>query len=72
MTGWMTRAEVAEAIGVTPATLQRWDHQRIGPPTLRLGRQVYYRAEAFRAWLVARETGAPEAAGASRRVRGRR
>jgi hypothetical protein len=72
MTGWLTRAEVAAQLGVNTDTLQRWDNLRIGPPTVRLGRKVYYRAEAFRAWLISRERGAPEGAGASRRVRGRR
>lgn len=55
LTGWMTRAEVAAELKVSIDTLQRWESQRTGPPTVRLGRRVYYRAEAFREWLVARE-----------------
>lgn len=61
LTGWMTRAEVAAELKISVDTLQRWENQRIGPPTMRLGRRVYYRAEAFREWLVSRERKAPEA-----------
>lgn len=60
LTGWMTRAEVAAELNVSADTLQRWENQRIGPPTMRLGRRVYYRAEAFREWLLSRERKAPE------------
>jgi predicted DNA-binding transcriptional regulator AlpA len=60
LTGWMTRAEVAAELKLSTDTLQRWENQRIGPPTMRLGRRVYYRAEAFREWLVSRERKAPE------------
>lgn len=55
LTGWMTRAEVAAQLKVSASTLQRWECQRIGPPLMRLGRRVYYRAEAFREWLIGRE-----------------
>lgn len=55
LTGWMTRAEVAADLKISIDTLQRWENQRIGPPTMRLGRKVYYRADAFREWLIARE-----------------
>ena len=62
LSGWMTRAEVAAELKLSTDTLQRWENQRIGPPTMRLGRRVYYRAEAFREWLVSRERKAPETA----------
>jgi hypothetical protein len=55
LTGWMTRAEVAAELNLSVDTLRRWECQRIGPPTMRLGRRVYYRAEAFREWLLSRE-----------------
>lgn len=55
LTGWMTRAEVAADLKISIDTLQRWENQRIGPPTMRLGRKVYYRADALREWLIARE-----------------
>jgi hypothetical protein len=67
--GWLTRAQVATEIGVSVDTLQRWETRRIGPPCVRIGRKVLYRAEAFRDWLVSRERGplagkAPRAGGA--------
>jgi hypothetical protein len=62
--GWLTRAQVAAEIGVSVDTLQRWETRRIGPPCVRIGRKVLYRAQAFRDWLVARETGGRRAAGA--------
>jgi len=55
--GWLTRAEVAAQIGVSSDTLARWETRRIGPPCVRIGRKVLYRAEAFRDWLTSREHG---------------
>lgn len=67
--GWLTRAQVATEIGVSVDTLQRWETRRIGPPCVRIGRKVLYRAEAFREWLISRERGpltgkSPRAGGA--------
>lgn len=53
--GWLTRARVAEEIGVSIDTLQRWETARTGPPCVRIGRKVLYRAGAFREWLISRE-----------------
>jgi len=53
--GWLSRAQVAQEIGVSVDTLARWDTRRIGPPCVRIGRKVLYRVEAFREWLVSRE-----------------
>lgn len=58
LSGWLSRAAVAAEIGVSTDTLQRWETRRIGPPCLRIGRRVYYRAEAFRDWLISRERAA--------------
>lgn len=55
--GWLTRAKVAAEIGVSIDTLARWETRRIGPPCVRIGRKVLYRADAFRDWLVSRERG---------------
>jgi hypothetical protein len=55
--GWLTRAQVATEISVSVDTLQRWETRRIGPPCVRVGRKVLYRAEAFREWLISRERG---------------
>lgn len=53
--GWMTRRELAEALGVTEDTLGRWHTRRIGPPTVKIGRRALYRREAVREWMVTRE-----------------
>jgi predicted DNA-binding transcriptional regulator AlpA len=53
--GWLTRPRVAEEIGVSVDTLQRWETARTGPPCVRIGRKVLYRADAFREWLISRE-----------------
>jgi hypothetical protein len=42
---------------VSVDTLARWETRYIGPPCVRVGRKVLYRAEAFREWLVSRERG---------------
>jgi hypothetical protein len=61
--GWLTRAAVATEIGVSADTLARWETRRIGPPCIRIGRKVLYRAEAFRDWLISRERGPVKRAG---------
>lgn len=53
--GWLSRAEIAAELGVSTDTLARWKTHRIGPPCVRVGRKVLYRAESFRDWLVNRE-----------------
>ena len=57
MQGWLRRHEVAEALGISAATLQRWQTRRIGPPLVRIGRRVFYRADAFRDWMISQEHG---------------
>ncbi|MDE2284741.1 MAG: helix-turn-helix domain-containing protein [Hyphomicrobiales bacterium] len=68
--GWLTRARVADEIGVSVDTLQRWETARTGPPCVRIGRKVLYRADAFREWLISRER-APIAGKATRAGLGR-
>jgi len=57
MQGWMRRREVSTALGISVATLQRWQTRRIGPPCVRIGRRVFYRADAFREWMISQERG---------------
>lgn len=67
--GWLTRDRVAEEIGVSIDTLQRWQTRRIGPPCVKIGRKVLYRAAAFQEWLISREPRPPtypQRAGAGR------
>lgn len=52
---WMSRAELAAELSISVDTLARWEVQRIGPPSVRLGRRIYYRREAVQTWLIAKE-----------------
>jgi len=36
-------------------TLRRWRKQRIGPPAAQFGRNIWYRRDAVKAWLIALE-----------------
>lgn len=51
----LTPSEAARALGINVRTLQRYHAQRIGPPRIKFGRQVRYRAAAVREWLLSRE-----------------
>lgn len=57
MQGWMRRREVAEALGISITTLQRWQTRRVGPPCVRIGRRAFYRADAVREWMISQEHG---------------
>ena len=66
-----TRAQVAGNSGTARAvdyTLRRWEAQRIGPPSVRAGRKVFYRRAAVEEWLEEQEQSAPR----RRRAGGRR
>lgn len=52
---WMSRGELAAELLVSVDTLARWEVRRLGPPSVRLGRRVYYRREAVQTWLVSQE-----------------
>ena len=41
----ITEAELANQLGRSVRTLKRWRAQRIGPPYIRLGREVRYRRD---------------------------
>lgn len=62
---WMTREQLALELDVSIDTLKRWQAQRIGPPSVKMGRRTLYRRGAVRDWMVDRET-RPVAARAGR------
>jgi len=67
--GWLNRSELAEELGLSIDTLQRWETRRFGPPCVRVGRKVLYRMEAVRDWLreqEARKAAPPRSAKARR------
>ena len=49
------RAVVAKQLDSTQHTLRQWEVSAKGPPAIRIGRRVYYRAEAVRRWLLEQE-----------------
>lgn len=67
LSGWISRADLAQQLGVSEDTLRRWDAARTGPPCIRAGRKIYYRRSAVLEWMEERE-----AAGHRRGRRGAR
>lgn len=57
-----SRREVAEFLGVPPATLAQWAHRGIGPEYVRLGRHAKYRWSNVESWLRNQERGGGKAA----------
>ena len=55
---YMTTREVAELLGISPATLRWWRATggKVGPPSITLGtRSVKYRRASVMAWIAAQE-----------------
>jgi len=57
----LTEAQLADELGRSVRTIQRWRAQRVGPPFIRLGREIRYRPDAVRDWLLANEQAQPRA-----------
>jgi hypothetical protein len=53
--GYVEEFELARQRGVTVRVLQRERQLRTGPPYVKWGRRIFYRIEAVREWLRARE-----------------
>lgn len=60
LNGWMSRAELAEELGVCVDTLMRWERRRYGPKCVKAGRKALYKRSTVLAWLDAQEKAAPE------------
>ena len=54
---------IAEALGVSVATVRRWRLLKRGPKFLKVGASVRYSAEDLRAWLASRPTGGEQLQG---------
>lgn len=61
ITDLVTESDYAAARGVSLRTVQRERAQRVGPPFIKLGRNIYYRPAAIEAWLLAQEQAQPRA-----------
>ena len=48
--------EVAAELRVTRRCLQQWRHRHTGPPFVRLGKHIRYRADVLRLWVAARDS----------------
>ena len=57
----ITESDYAAARSVSVRTVQRERAQRIGPPFIKLGRNIYYRPAAIEKWLLAQEQVQPRA-----------
>ncbi|MFZ3248040.1 MAG: hypothetical protein WA214_04045 [Pseudolabrys sp.] len=53
--GFISEPEYARQRRVTPRTCQRDRQLRKAPPYIKFGRQVFYRIEAVRDWLINNE-----------------
>lgn len=69
--GFIPEEEYAARRGVSLRTCQRDRQLRQAPPFVLIGRQVYYRIEAVRDWLIAREQAADRRPSAPRARRGK-
>lgn len=69
--GFISEEDYAARRGVSLRTCQRDRQLRQSPPFVVVGRRVYYRIEAVRDWLFAREQAADRRPSAPRAGRGR-
>ena len=53
--GYLRREELAQQLGVSPRTIDRWQTSRCGPPRVAIGRTILYNADSVREWLRSRE-----------------
>lgn len=50
----LTRAELAAELDVTPRCLELWAVRRIGPPSIKIGRRIYYSIDEVRRWIASK------------------
>jgi hypothetical protein len=55
LSDYLSCAETAKVLGVTPLTLGRWRTKRQGPPVTKLGGRFLYKKSSLTAWLTAQE-----------------
>lgn len=54
--GLLTEEEVAAACNRNVMTVRNWRGQRVGPPFVKMGHEVFYRVEAVRRYFAENET----------------
>jgi len=55
LTNYLTRGQLAEALGRSTRTLDRWQVQKVGPPRLKIGKLFIYSRERVQHWLDQQE-----------------
>jgi hypothetical protein len=55
LSDYFTREELAEALGRTTKTLDRWDLNGLGPPRVQIGKLILYSKKTVEKWLRERE-----------------
>jgi hypothetical protein len=55
LSDYFTREELAQALGRTVKTLDRWDLNGLGPPRVQVGKLVLYNKKTIEKWLRQRE-----------------
>lgn len=48
---YLCDTQVAERLGISRVTVQKWRQRRIGPPYIKLGKTVRYEAAQLEAWI---------------------
>lgn len=54
-TEFLTWEEAADFLNVNKRTLARWYSEGVGPPRIKLARQVLYNKESLVEWLLSQE-----------------
>ena len=52
MLNLLTTKEVANLLRVSPGTIYSWRHRHVGPPAVRVGKHLRWRAEDISAWVL--------------------
>ena len=52
----LTREQLADGLGISVRTLDRWHALRIGPPRIKAHRLILYRRQAVLDWLADQES----------------
>jgi predicted DNA-binding transcriptional regulator AlpA len=53
--GYLRREELAQQLGVSARTIDRWQMLRCGPPRVAIGRTILFNLDSVRQWLQSRE-----------------
>lgn len=54
---YLSSDEASHCLDVSRRTLHRWARLQKGPPSIKVGRSVYYRRASFEQWLLSLERG---------------